>query len=115
MWDQLLPRGIKQISLQEALALPLLQETFAERLKGLALTLYVDNLGVVGSTAKGNGSAPESNSMIVRFWLKAAELDVLVVLYQVEGQRSGASGLSWLLCLSKAGTTMCALPTATPT
>ena len=73
IWAQLLPRDDDQIGVQEALAVLLLQATFSQLCAGALVTVFVDNDGVSYAFINGNSDAPEVNSMVAVFWLRAAK------------------------------------------
>ena len=92
MWNQLLPRTDDQIGVQEALAVLLLQATFASLLSGALVSVFVDNDGVSYAFINGNSDVPEVNSMVAVFWLRAAKDHASYVFHRVESASNIADG-----------------------
>ena len=92
VWRQLLPRSDDQIGVQEALAVLLLQATFADMLSGALVSVFVDNDGVSYGFINGDAEAPETNAMIAVFWLRAAQMRSSVVFHRVESASNIADG-----------------------
>ena len=92
IFEQLIDRGDNQIGVQEMLGVLLLFESFADRLKGALVTLYIDNDGVLGSCIKGSSFGPEINLCVGRMWLTIARLGVDVSFARVESKANVADG-----------------------
>lgn len=73
--EQLMPRDNQQIGFLEMLAILLLGATFPDILARSAVTVFVDNNGVLGSVIRGSSKASEINLAVGRWWLQAAKLD----------------------------------------
>ena len=71
--NQLLHREDAQINFLEMLAVVLLVETFVDLLSCNAVFCFIDNSGVLASLTKGSCRAPETNMLIGRLWLLAAQ------------------------------------------
>ena len=91
--DQLLHRH-SQINFLEMLAVLLFVTTFQDIIYNTAAFVFIDNNGVLGSLLKRSSSAPETNMIIGKIWLHAAEWSWAPVWARVESAANIADGPS---------------------